>query len=80
MSKVRPPYTAELPQQMVELVRAGPFEAEGKASQLTYRHGGGWEVVVGGMFTATVPVGNKPAPFQDLQEAGTFPVGLARTA
>lgn len=62
----------------LQLLLSGPFEAEGKASELIHLHGGGWEVVAGGMFTATVPVGNAQALLQALKAAGAFPVGLAR--
>lgn len=62
----------------LQLLLSGPFEAEGKASELIHLHGGGWEVVAGGMFTATVPVGNAQALLQDLREVGAVPYGLHR--
>lgn len=62
----------------LQLLLSGPFEPEGMASQLIHLHGGGWEVVAGGMFTATVPVGNAQALLRSLQEAGALPVGLTR--
>jgi hypothetical protein len=63
----------------LRLLLSGPFEPEGKASELIHRHGGGWEVVAGGMLTATVPAEKEKALVQDLREANVFPVGLART-
>ncbi len=62
----------------LQLILSGPFEAEGKASELIHLHGGGWEVEAGGMFTATVPVGNAQALLQDLREVGAVPYGLHR--
>ena len=63
----------------LRLILSGPFEPDGKASELIHRHGGGWDVVAGGMLTATVPVEKQQALVLALREANAFPVGLART-
>lgn len=62
----------------LRLFLSGPFEPSGKASELIHRHGGGWEVIAGGMLTATAPVDNEQELVQDLREANAFPVGLVR--
>ena len=63
----------------LRLLLSGPFESEGKASELIHRHGVGCEVVAGGMLTATVPMDKAQALVQELREASAFPPGLART-
>ena len=63
----------------LRLLLSGPFEPECKASELIHRHGEGWEVVAGGMLTATVPVEKEKGLVQDLREENAFPAGLART-
>jgi len=63
----------------LRLLLSGTYEPDGRASELIHQHGGGWEVVAGGMLTATVPVEKEQALVQALRNANAFSAGLART-